>query len=143
MAIDLAVLLAAVRGEPLPTQAVHAPSAPTPTQEQTPLLAERPSVAKVLESIAASSTDQEFLDHPDDDFGVSYRPRREQTSMQRRRWSRLQPPIPLVAIERPDEPARLNWWVQPVAGWREGLLVLHNIARDETFAIPLQGGGSL
>lgn len=144
MAVDPAALLAVVRGEPVATRAIPTPPLPAPPPQPAayPLPADRPSAAKAAEPIPAPSTDQDLIDPPDDDFGVSYRPRREQSNMQHRRWSRPLPPIPLVAIDRPEEPVRLDWWRQPVAGWREGLLVLHNIARNETFAIPLQAGGT-
>lgn len=36
--------------------------------------------------------------------------------------------------------ARLDWWVQPVAGWRDGKLTLHNFASGSVAEIDLRTG---
>jgi hypothetical protein len=135
MPLDLAALLSAMNGTSAPAQPAS-PSLPTPTPQPASLPANDPPAA-TTNTIAAPSPEWDLQDAQDDDFGVAYRPPREQANAQRRRWSRPLPPMPLVLVERPDEPARLDWWRQPVPGWREGRLFLHNIARDETFCIPL------
>ena len=50
------------------------------------------------------------------------------------------PPIELNSVPRPDEPARADWWDQPVQGWRQGRLTISPMVDDETFEINLKKG---
>lgn len=50
------------------------------------------------------------------------------------------PPILLNHVERNAEAVRLDWWKQPVAGWSDRKLTLHNMMRDETVEFPLEDG---
>lgn len=43
----------------------------------------------------------------------------------------------LSRVERTDEDARLDWWNAPVAGWADGYVEIHNMARDETVRVTL------
>jgi hypothetical protein len=44
----------------------------------------------------------------------------------------------IIAILRAENEPKLDWWNQPVEGWREGRLVIRNIARDEITVINLR-----
>lgn len=47
-----------------------------------------------------------------------------------------------AADREPDRAneARLDWWVRPVAGWRDGKLTLHNFASGVVTEIDLKTG---
>jgi hypothetical protein len=44
----------------------------------------------------------------------------------------------IIAILRAENEPKLDWWNQPVEGWREGRLVIRIIARDEIAVINLR-----
>jgi hypothetical protein len=81
------------------------------------------------EGVARWLCDACFADEPDGEPVRHYRSGARQSEAV---------PVALQTIERPvGTVARMDWWEQPVGGWREGKLTISPMVGNETYEIDL------